>query len=202
MARVEQNQSRRVVVNRQGIIGHREFVCDWNERTGVAPRIGEPFPGEVNLRCNEIQFVPEGSPQEGRFNNEYTHCRILCDYTTFQRINDAPEYSMEFGGEVIDTLYLGTRRFGIHMRFREDRRVDTESIRRLLVHTDDGSLIPLSQVADVVEEGEDLVAAPYQVDFTGLTAVDYVVQAWCKWAKPDGSVAYGASIADTITVTA
>ncbi len=61
---------------------------------------------------------------------------------------------------------------------------------------------PELTVADVVEEGEDLVAAPYQVDFTGLTAVDYVVQAWIKWAKPDGSVAYGASISDTITVTA
>ncbi|UCE61963.1 MAG: efflux RND transporter permease subunit, partial [Phycisphaerales bacterium] len=57
---------------------------------------------------------------------------------------------LAIGGEVIDTLYLNTRRFAIHMRFREDRRVDPESIRRLLVHTDDGSLIPLSQVADVV----------------------------------------------------
>jgi len=44
------------------------------------------------------------------------------------------------------------------MRFREDRRVNPESIRRLLVHTDDGSLIPLSQVADVVE-----VVGPIQV---------------------------------------
>ncbi len=63
------------------------------------------------------------------------------------------------GGEVIDTLYLNTRRFGIHLRFREDRRVDPESIRNILVHTGDGSLIPLIQVADVTE-----VVGPIQVN--------------------------------------
>ncbi len=72
------------------------------------------------------------------------------------RIQEMVELAI--GGEVIDTLYVNTRRFAIHMRFREDRRVNPESIRRLLVHTDDGSLIPLSQVADVVE-----VVGPIQV---------------------------------------
>ena len=60
---------------------------------------------------------------------------------------------------------------------------------------------PEDTVADVIEEGEDL-ATPFQVDFTGLTAVTYFVQAWVKWAKPDTSVAYGASISDSILVTA
>jgi len=60
---------------------------------------------------------------------------------------------------------------------------------------------PEAVVADVVQEGEDLVAAPYQVDFTGLATVAYQVAAWIRWAKPDASVAYGASIIDKITVT-
>ncbi len=60
---------------------------------------------------------------------------------------------------------------------------------------------PEDTVADIIEEGEQ-VAIPGDVDFTGLTAVDYYVQAWLKWAKADGSVAYGASISDTILVTA
>ena len=60
---------------------------------------------------------------------------------------------------------------------------------------------PEGTVADVIQEGEDL-ATPFQVDFTGLTAVTYFVQAWLKWAKPDSSVAYGASIVDSILVTA
>jgi len=60
---------------------------------------------------------------------------------------------------------------------------------------------PEAVAGDVVQEGEDLVAAPYQVDFTGLSIVEYNVQAWLKWAKPDGSIAYGASISDQIVVT-
>ncbi len=60
---------------------------------------------------------------------------------------------------------------------------------------------PQATVTDVVQEGEQ-VALPGDVDFTGLDAVDYYVQAWLKWEKPDGSIAYGASISATILVTA
>lgn len=60
---------------------------------------------------------------------------------------------------------------------------------------------PEATVADVIQEVED-VSAPYSCDFTGLTATTYQVQAWLKWAKPDTTVAYGASISDTILVTA
>ncbi|KKL81950.1 hypothetical protein LCGC14_1989670, partial [marine sediment metagenome] len=31
--------------------------------------------------------------------------------------------------------------------------------------------------------------------------VEYLVQGWLKWAKPDGSIAYGASISGQIVVT-
>jgi hypothetical protein len=60
---------------------------------------------------------------------------------------------------------------------------------------------PEATVADTIQEVED-VADPYSCDFTGLTATTYQVQAWLKWAKPDASIAYGASISDTILVTA
>ena len=53
------------------------------------------------------------------------------------------------GGEVIDTIYLGTRRFGIHLRYQEQYRTDMDAISNLLVQTADGSVIPLSQVATV-----------------------------------------------------
>ncbi|MCD4654630.1 CusA/CzcA family heavy metal efflux RND transporter [bacterium] len=53
------------------------------------------------------------------------------------------------GGEVIDNIYLNTRRFGIHMRFQEQYRSDPEAIRNILVPTRKGGLIPLSQVAEV-----------------------------------------------------
>jgi hypothetical protein len=48
---------------------------------------------------------------------------------------------------------------------------------------------------------EDL-AAPYEIVLTGLTtAVLYQVAAWPVWAKPDGTVAYGASLLDSETPT-
>lgn len=59
---------------------------------------------------------------------------------------------------------------------------------------------PEDTVADVIAEGED-TSTPYSVDITGLDTVLYWCQAWLKWAKPDGSVAYGASIVDSIVVT-
>ncbi len=60
---------------------------------------------------------------------------------------------------------------------------------------------PEATVTDTIQEGEQ-VAIPGDVDFTGLDAATYFVQAWLKWAKTDGSVAYGASISDSILVTA
>lgn len=59
---------------------------------------------------------------------------------------------------------------------------------------------PEAVPTDIIVEGEDLTA-PYTVDITGLDTVLYWVQAWLKWTKPDSSLAYGASIASSITVT-
>jgi cobalt-zinc-cadmium resistance protein CzcA len=63
------------------------------------------------------------------------------------------------GGEVIDHIYLNTRRFGIHLRFQEAYRSDPEAIRNVLVHTSNGSVIPLSQVAEVKQ-----VTGPIQIN--------------------------------------
>ncbi len=60
---------------------------------------------------------------------------------------------------------------------------------------------PEATVTDAIQEVEDLTD-PYSCDFTGLTAVPYQVAGWLKWLKPDGSIAYGASLQDKITVTA
>ncbi|MBU1950753.1 MAG: CusA/CzcA family heavy metal efflux RND transporter [Candidatus Eisenbacteria bacterium] len=63
------------------------------------------------------------------------------------------------GGEVIDHIYLNTRRFGIHMRFQEAYRSDTEAIRNILVSTKKGGRLPLSQVAQV-----ESVVGPLQIN--------------------------------------
>jgi cobalt-zinc-cadmium resistance protein CzcA len=63
------------------------------------------------------------------------------------------------GGEVIDSIYLNTRRFGIHMRFDEAYRSDPEAVRNILVPTIRGTAIPLSQVATVRQ-----VTGPIQIN--------------------------------------
>jgi cobalt-zinc-cadmium resistance protein CzcA len=56
---------------------------------------------------------------------------------------------LAIGGEVISQIFLNTRRFGIHVRYDEQYRNDPESIRNMLLHSSDGVLIPLSQIAEV-----------------------------------------------------
>jgi len=56
---------------------------------------------------------------------------------------------LAIGGEVIDQIFLNTRRFGIHVRFDESHRNSPEAIKNLLIHTSGGVPIPLSQVAQV-----------------------------------------------------
>jgi cobalt-zinc-cadmium resistance protein CzcA len=63
------------------------------------------------------------------------------------------------GGEVIDHIYLNTRRFGIHVRYEEEFRASLDALANSLVHTEDGAMIPLSQVASVAQ-----VTGPIQIN--------------------------------------
>lgn len=65
---------------------------------------------------------------------------------------------MAVGGEVVDNIYLNTRRFGIHVRYQEPYRADPHALKDLLIQTGDGSLIPLSQVARI-----EHVTGPMQI---------------------------------------
>ena len=67
--------------------------------------------------------------------------------------------ALAVGGEVIDNIYLNTRRFGIHMRFQEAYRMDPEAVGNVLVPTGKGNVIPLSQVASVRQ-----VIGPIQIN--------------------------------------
>ena len=66
---------------------------------------------------------------------------------------------LAIGGEVIDNIYLNTRRFGIHVRYQEPYRSDPQVIENLLVHTESGNLVPLKEVAQVRE-----VIGPIQIN--------------------------------------
>ena len=49
-------------------------------------------------------------------------------------------------------------------------------------------------------EGED-TTSPFSIVLSGLAAGNYAVGAWLRWAKPDGSIAYGPSVTSVETVT-
>lgn len=53
------------------------------------------------------------------------------------------------GGEAIDEIFLGTRRFDIHVRYQEAFRDDPQVIEGLLLATEESGLIPLGEVAEV-----------------------------------------------------
>ena len=76
---------------------------------------------------------------------------------TVSRILEMVELAV--GGEVIDNIYLYTRRFGIHLRFKEEYRSDPAAIRSIMVETAAGVQIPLSQVAEVRQ-----VVGPIQIN--------------------------------------
>ena len=66
---------------------------------------------------------------------------------------------LAIGGEVIDNLYLGTRRFSIHVRYQEPYRSNPKVIEDLRVHAENGNLVPLKEVARIKE-----VLGPIQIN--------------------------------------
>ncbi len=66
---------------------------------------------------------------------------------------------LAIGGKVIDNIYLNTRRFGIHVRYQEPYRSDPKVIENLLVHAENGNLVPLKEVAHIKE-----VIGPIQIN--------------------------------------
>ena len=66
---------------------------------------------------------------------------------------------LAIGGKNVDYIYLNIRRFGIHIRYKEPYRSDPETIKSLLIQAQNGTLIPLEQVAEV-----KLVTGPIQIN--------------------------------------
>jgi cobalt-zinc-cadmium resistance protein CzcA len=110
-----------------------------DKATEIAGAI-ETIPGLVDLSVEQNH----GQPQ----------VRIEVDREACARFGINADQVLELvelavGGENIGTMYLGTRRFGIHLRYQEAYRDDIPSIENLPVPTHDGSLISLGQVATV-----------------------------------------------------
>jgi cobalt-zinc-cadmium resistance protein CzcA len=119
-------------------------------------------------KANEIQEAIEDVPGLVDLSVEQSYgqpqVQILADRQACSRYGVTVDQILEMvelaiGGEVIDNIYLYTRRFGIHVRYQEPYRIDPTAIRSIMVHTDNGSLIPLGQVAEVKQ-----VTGPIQIN--------------------------------------
>jgi len=90
--------------------------------------------------------------------------QIIADRTACARygvdVADVLELvEVAIGGEVVDQIFLNTRRFGIHVRYQEAYRDTPAAIGNLLVHTDTGTQVPLKQVAKIEQ-----VLGPIQIN--------------------------------------
>ncbi|MFH1688269.1 MAG: CusA/CzcA family heavy metal efflux RND transporter [bacterium] len=113
-------------------------------------RLIEPVEGLVDL-STEQSF---GQPQ----------VQIIADRDACARygvnVTDILEMvQLAIGGEVIDQVFLNTRRFGVQVRFAEAYRDNREAIENLLLRNSEGVLLPLSQVASV-----KTVTGPIQIN--------------------------------------
>lgn len=67
--------------------------------------------------------------------------------------------SLAIGGRAIDTVYEGSRRFAVALRFIPSARASGEAIGRLLVTPRRGGRVPLAEVADIeVVDGATIIA--------------------------------------------
>ncbi|HOF39499.1 MAG TPA: CusA/CzcA family heavy metal efflux RND transporter [Candidatus Hydrogenedentes bacterium] len=127
-----------------------EDLAVLREKAGEIEAVLENVPGLVDLAV-EQNF---GQPQ----------VQIIPDRQACARLGVPLDHLLEvvelaIGGEVIGQIYQNMRRFGIHVRLQEPYRAEPEAIRRILIPTDTGGRIPLSQVATV-----EHVVGPIQVN--------------------------------------
>ena len=140
--------------------------------TGVRTQLAIKLYGEdlevLRAKAEEIRGVIESVPGLVDLSTEQSfgqpQVQIIADREICARygvnVSDILEI-VEFaiGGEVIDQIYLGARRFGIHVRMKEEYRSQPQAIGRLLVKTASGARLPLSQVAQIRE-----VIGPVQIN--------------------------------------
>ncbi|MCP3904335.1 MAG: efflux RND transporter permease subunit [Planctomycetes bacterium] len=112
----------------------------------------------VRNKAEEIREVIDDVPGLADLSVEQSHgqpqVQVITDRAACARFGINADDVLELvelavGGEVIDTIYLGTRRFGIHLRYQEPYRDEIDVIENLLVPTEDGATVPLAQVASV-----------------------------------------------------
>jgi cobalt-zinc-cadmium resistance protein CzcA len=140
--------------------------------SGVKTQLAVKLYGEdltvLRTKADEITAAIEGIPGLVDLASEQSfgqpQVQVIADRAACARygvsVSDILELvEVAVGGEVVDHVYLNTRRFGIHVRYDEGYRSDPAALSNLLLRTSEGYHVPLSQVAEVRE-----VVGPIQVN--------------------------------------
>ena len=94
--------SREVVIGRDGMTGKRIFVCEWFERYDVIPSMDSQWPDDPRLHLVKTTFTPEGQSKVGYPNDEYTHCRVVCEYSSIPVPTSTATASYDFYTEILE----------------------------------------------------------------------------------------------------
>jgi len=129
----------------------------FGEDLGVLQRLA----GEVSAAIEDVPGLVDLSAEQsfGQPQVQVIADREACSRWGVEVADILETVKLGIGGEVIDHLYLNTRRFGIHVRFREENRSDPAVLRDLWIETAAGARVPLSQVASVEQ-----VTGPIQIN--------------------------------------
>jgi len=124
MAATELWQSRSIVENTQAVTGVRIFKAPAATWRIDCPGIGAYYPGHPLLRLKERVMEPL-TPDKSGGGGSAEWVKVTCNYSTMQFLDDAPQESGEFSGEVLETT-LGEsgrpRAAGPHRRWASSSR--------------------------------------------------------------------------------
>jgi cobalt-zinc-cadmium resistance protein CzcA len=102
----------------------------------------QSVPGAADVRAERVAGLP------------YLRIRILRDAIARHGLNaaDVLKTVEVIGGKVVGQVVEGNKRFALQVRFDPANRATSEAIKNLKVADDEGHFIPLSQLADVIDE--------------------------------------------------
>lgn len=106
---------------------------------------------DILASIKDVRGFVDGSVEQ---NYGQPQVQVIADREACRRLGVAVGDILEtvelgVGGEVVSSLYLNTRRFGIHVRMRIADRRDNEAISRLLIPTESGARVELGEVAEI-----------------------------------------------------
>jgi cobalt-zinc-cadmium resistance protein CzcA len=100
------------------------------------------IPGAADVRAEKVSGLP------------YTRIHVRRDAIARHGLNasDVLNTIEAIGGKVVGNVIEGSRRYFLQVRFDESSRGSIDAIRNLKVGDKDGHLIPMTQLADVLDE--------------------------------------------------